>query len=181
MNDTEGVMLDSDGKLFTAADTRLAVIEAAKGPALPAASCPDGHVVRNFNFRDRDLIFQAIRAYAAGEKRGDYKSMQKIHRIETVLASDECGDFFDALQEKDAVEVKAWAKLKEAHVTNKASDPGPRPEPSEEAARGETVKFYVKSTLDTWIIEAVKDMKWNPLLAEYVCELCDKLGLKAEE
>jgi hypothetical protein len=184
MSTEEEVVLDGKGEIATgtAAEERLAAIKAGKGPLGEGQKCPEGHVERRLTYRDRDLIFQAIRAYAAGDKRADYKTMKKVHRLETELQADECADYFEAVEERTRIEIRDWLKAKNAYLgEGKGEDPGRKPEPSKKEQRGDVKRYALKSTLDTWMIEAVKDMKWNPILAEYVVELCDRLGLKDED
>jgi len=165
--------------------------------------CPPGHVERELNFRDRRLIILACLSHANGE---DYKKLAKLDKVKKALLIDEVDDYFDMVNESLEIQTRAWTRetniyrmyeaLKSGGTTEKALlerfpglDPKKAPEkppykdpeltPADE--RGKARPFYLRSALDVFIIEALKDMKWASADCEYVSELAAKYELPDEE
>lgn len=177
-----------------------------ENPSTPAQErrVPEGCVVRTLNFRDRNLIVGACRAYAQGEK-GKYKGQFKLERVTKVLNFDETREYYEMINDSQAENLFKWQEARQAYVAFRMmkggmmrveefakqfpdldldacpeKPPVKQPELTKDEQRGRAREFYIPSKLDTFIMDAIQDYQWGSIGSEFVTELMEKFGIKEE-
>lgn len=202
-------MPDNGGRKMIENVTREALAD-AKGvdPAVAPGEqkVPSGCVERVLNFRDRNLLIGACRAFCAKDGHKGIKDQSKLDRMNKLISFDETLEYIamldDAQEEltrewtRDKGKYKAWRDYQEKIVTAEAvlkafpgmdldkgavKPPLRMSENSPEEMRGKERAFYLPSKLDSWVQDAVRAMEWSPFAAEYAVELCAKFGIKGED
>lgn len=152
-------------------------------PKIPAGppheDAHSGCVRRVLTCRDRNLILSAAQQSA---QNGDHRLQRKLRALMQAIETEGSEDYFDAVIQDIEERQRAWAKQKKEWADGKAIEhPGKAPEGDAAAMSGPENTYWVKSSIDAWMLESVKAAKWNPHLNEYVISLLDRLGIKGEE
>lgn len=141
---------------------------------------PPGCVERILSFRDRNLIIGACRAWCQKQDRSDQKAITKLDRIQKLLVFEETVEYYEMIDDHYTLKQREWEKQKQLYLDGKGEKHGKRPQPSAQEQRGQERLFHVPSKLDAWIQESLREMRWNPLTAEYVTELFSKFEMAEE-
>lgn len=165
---------------------------------------PVGHVERLLNFKDRNNLFGACRAFCAKEGHKGFKDQTKLDRLNKIINFDETLEYFAMIDDSLEDETRAWHRAKLRHklwkdykaglvkpedFRKEFSDQDPEPlKPSllapvtkPDDIRGKERSFYLPSKIDVWAQDAIRAMDWSPFLVEYTVELFQKFGIHEEE
>lgn len=177
------------------------LVRDAEAASAEVKKCPEGHVERTLNFRDRNLIFGAVQAYCNDKSRSDYKYRLRIDKIAKLLNIEENIEYFDMLDEWINTKHREWLIVSgryNAYHNFKAGQvflekvresfpdfdpnveppkPGKKPKLTPEEMRGKARAFHIPSKIDAFIIDTIKAYDFKQADPEYVTELCVKYGL----
>lgn len=167
---------------------------------------PVGCVERILNFKDRNNLFGACRAYCAREGHKGFKDQDKLSRLNKIILFEETLEYFAMIDDllEDAIRdwqrgrkrYKLWKDYKAGLVKiedfrrelpgvnpdDEAPKPGLlAPESTPEDLRGKERSFYIPSKIDVWAQDAIKAMDWSPFTPQYTVELCEKFGIGDED
>lgn len=199
-------MSDNGGRKIIENVTREALTEMIKseGEAPESKKPPIGCVERILNFKDRNNLFGACRAFCAKEGHQGFKDQTKLDRLNKIILFEETLEYFAMIDDVLEDEVRAWQRDKRRYKLWKDykaglvkpedfrkefsdQDAEPKkpallqPESKPEDIRGKERSFYLPSKIDVWAQDAIRAMDWSPFLVEYTVELFQKFGIKEEE
>jgi hypothetical protein len=197
-----------DGKQVAEAVARQAMTDALKKDDGQGheKKTPAGCVERVLNYRDRNLLVGACRAFCSKDGHKGFKDQAKLDKVSKIVLFDETLDYFDMIDESLEDETRRWQRAKTRHkmwkdhkaglvkaedVKRLFPDADPDAEPEKPSfrqpvtgpkeSRGDERPFHFPSKVDAWIQDALKAMEWSPFAAEYAVELCSKFGLSPDE
>jgi hypothetical protein len=185
-----------------APEARLALV---KDPEPVERKPPPGCVERILNFKDRNFIVGACRAYCEKEGHKGFKDQKKLDQVTKLLnfeatldynaAVGDHGEELTLAWEAATARWKLWRRYKEKLITadeirktypdldlerGVEKPPLRAPEISAEEQRGKDSTFYIPSKLDAWVQDALRAMDWTTVMTRYAVELCEKFGIKDE-
>ena len=166
---------------------------------------PPGCVERVLNFKDRNFIVGACRAYCEREGHKTFKDQKKLDQVTKLLDFETTLDYYAVISDrKEDLSVawesamakwRTWRRHKEKLVTTEdvrkvypeldlekgvEKPPLRAPDVSAEDERGKESSFYFPSKLDVWVQDALRAMDWTTVMTTYAVELCEKFGIKDE-
>lgn len=142
-----------------------------------------GCVKRVLNFRDRNQIMVACRAwFQRNEKsdKNDEKAILRMNKVQKLLAFEETMEYFEMIEDSYAFRQAQWQRERQAWIAGQGPNPGKKPQPTPEEQRGQERVFHIPSKQDAWIEEAIRGMKWHPIGVEYVAELFERFQIGGE-
>lgn len=176
--------------------------EDASGSTRPPIGC----VERILNFKDRNNLYGACRAFCAKDGHKGFKDTVKLDRLNKIIKFEETLEYFAMIDDSLEDEILAWQRAKRVYklwkdyraglltadgfrkeVPNVNLEEGPpkpallQPETKADDLRGKERSFYLPSKLDVWAQEAIKQMDWSPFVAMYTAELFSKFGINDED
>ena len=171
----------------------------------PERTIPEGCVVRNLSFRDRNLIIGSCRVYVKGENRGKHKNQFRVDRVCKILLEQETVDYFLMINDAQAENLFKWQEGRQAYVAFRMmkggmlkpeefvknfpgldmdvcpqKPPVQQPKLTEDEQRGKVREFYIPAKIDAFIEEALRDMDWGTLGSEQVVELLQRYRIDEE-
>jgi len=200
-------MADSGDRKMIENVTREALAEAS-APQFELVSdvkkAPIGCVERILNFKDRNNLFGACRAFCAKEGHQGFKDQTKLDRLDKIILFQETLEYFAMIDDCLEDEVRAWHRDKRRYklwkdykaglvraedfrkeFTDQDAEPKKpsllAPETKAEDHRGKERAFYLPSKIDAWAQDAIKAMDWSPFLVQFTVELFQKFGIKDED
>lgn len=178
-----------DTSTATAAERRLEEIKVREGLAEADWKCPEGMVDQRLTFRDLNLAFlamgQACEKAPDHHRGGFFANGNLIDRFELMkrlLCHGRQLAYFEDLVEKYTDKEVSWAKEQDDYVKLRGPKPEKKkPEPTPQEKRGEELRFFLKSSRHSWLVEAIKNAQWPQGQSEFAAELRRKLKIKDEE
>lgn len=184
--------------------TRDVLAESASEVESSVKKAPPGCVERILNFKDRNNLFGACRAFCAKEGHQGFKDQTKLGRLDKIILFQETLEYFAMIDDSLEDEIREWHRAKRRHKLWKDyraglvkaedfrkefsdQDPEPAkpsllvPESKGEDIRGKDRTFYLPAKIDVWAQDAIKAMDWSPFLVQYTVELFEKFGIKEDE
>lgn len=172
----------------------------------PGRKQPPGTVERRLNFKDRNYLVGAARAYCEKEGHKGFKDQRKLEQLKKLVdfesTLDHSAEITEAIEEMTAewqsakVMHTTWSRYKKGILTpdqvkemkrqypdmdleNGPPKPPVRvPEPDPAYMRGPESVFYFPSKLDAWVQEALKVMEWPTTFTQYCFELFEKFQIE---
>lgn len=180
------------------------VLEAAAAP--PPPEQPSGTVKRVLNFRDRNLLMGACRAWCDKDGKGDHKAHSKLDRLDKIISFQETVDYFTMIDDFLEDALFKWQAQRNSYLSFRQYEAGglaleelkkkapgvdagscpAKPSKAQPVAtsaemRGKERAFYFPSKIDAWVQEVLKTATFPSFTAEYVVEMCSKFDIKEEE
>lgn len=180
------------------------VVKALVPPEPPKP--PPGCVERVLNYRDRNLLIGACRAFCTKDGHKGLMDQMKLDKLNKLLAFESTLEYFAEIDDAHEEKLLEWQRAinkyklwrshkagilkaedfrKEFPDTNPADEiPKPPLRPPDidpQKMRGPERAFHIPSKLDVWIQDALKRSEWSTAVTEYAVELCSKFGLAIEE
>lgn len=172
-------------------------------PEAAERKVPSGCVERILNFKDRNFIVGACRAYCEKEGHKTFKDQKKLDQITKLLNFEATLDYYAMINdqtedmnlawESSTAKWRAWRRWKEKLLSTDEirktypdldlergveKPPSRAPEIPAEEHRGKDSTFYLPSKLDAWVQDALRAMDWATVMTAYVVELCEKFGVR---
>lgn len=165
---------------------------------------PAGCVERVLNFKDRNNLFGACRAFCAQEGHKGFKDQTRLNSLNKIINFEETLEYFAMIDDSLEDETREWHRatrryklwknykaglVKPEEFRKEFSDQDPEPvkpallapETKPDELRGKERPFYLPSKIDVWAQDAIKAMDWSPFLVQYTVELFQKFGISEEE
>ncbi len=152
-----------------------------------------GCVKRILNFMDRQLALEAVLRYwkkppAGQDRKCDWRGNRKIKLVKDALDQESVIDYFEAMQDALADRIEQWQKevraytkaLQEGTPEDKLPPKPPRRQPrlTDEESCGKESVFWIKSVVDSHIIEFLREMDWKDFPVDDVDHVCEAFGME---
>jgi hypothetical protein len=174
--------------------------------AVKKGEVPEGCVRRVLNFKDRNYLVGAAKAYCSRDGHKGLKDQRKLDQLTKLVnfeaTLDHTAELTDLIEEAQVkwestmVRYRVWRRFKESILDedqvkdmkkkypgldeekNFQKPPIRPPEMSESDRRGPDSTFHFPAKLDAWVQDALEVMEWQVIHAEFAVELCEKFGVE---